>query len=186
MAMMVRVPDRRDNPERYSPPAPPPIDELRASYFRHSVRSAAGMDLANPPPPSSDEDTTSDSRQRIAKVAAPGDRPFGPRGVVVKRKRARLPRRRQLATEYKRLSDELGRSAPIEICAVLCCVEGAVPGHEFCFFHLGFDTKRKGRGKLFHRCTAIIDGQQCCVPCPPGIGRCELHEPQKRVKQKGK
>jgi hypothetical protein len=144
------------------------------------------MDPMNPPPPDSDDDTTSDSQDLLAKFGASGDRRFGPRGLIFKRRRAWLLHRRQLATEYKRLSDELGLSTPIKICALLYCVEGAVPGHEFCFFHLGFDTKRRGRGKLFHRCTAMVDGQQCCVPCPPGIGRCQLHEPQKRATKKGK
>lgn len=163
----------------------PSLDELRRSYYVQALKSIAVTDLDAPAASSESEVDASEEEEEelelrfdrlsdIIRNGMPGELQVGAPAAFGNRTEFDA-HRRDVATEYARLSAELGLPDTIRICTVETCVNSAIPGSWFCINHCGLDPKFD-RQKLMKRCKYIHDHQRCCLPCLSHENYCRGHQ----------
>lgn len=168
--------------ERPEPAETHSIDELRMSYYVQSMKSVATTDLNVPFEDSESEESASENEStdlridylpEVCREGLPGERLLGVSGLFRTREEFEQ-HRREIATDLKKLSEDLGLPEDLKICAVATCVNNALPGSKFCISHFGLDPDFD-KQKLYGRCRHISKGQRCCVPCLSKERYCPSH-----------
>jgi hypothetical protein len=173
----------------YTPPEPPSIEELTASYYVQGVQSILNARVPAGEAPDQDEENNSDDSGEeeavesdnmpvdnlgeLVKKGLRGEMQFGP-ATVFKNSSDFQKHRCHVAAEYKKMSSDLGLPEPVELCCVESCVANATAASKFCFVHYGLDPNFD-KQLLFARCHHVEDGQRCCVPCGRTSKFCTLH-----------
>lgn len=160
----------------------PPIEELRMSYYVQSMKAVATTDLNATFEDSESEEVLSENEStdlrfdyipEICKNGLLGERQYGV-AALFKTAEEFDQHRREIATDFEKISRELGLPESIKICSVSTCVNNALPGSQFCFSHFGLDPNFD-KQKLYGRCRNISNGQRCCVPCGSKEKYCPCH-----------
>ena len=161
----------------------PSLDELKRSYYVQSLKSIAVTDLDAPPASSDSEAEEAEEEEELEprldplpeliRNGMPGELQVGVPAAFGTRAEFDA-HRRDMATEYARLSAELGLPDTIRVCAIETCVNNAIPGSWFCLAHCGLDPKFD-RQKLMKRCRYVHDDQRCSLPCLANERYCRGH-----------
>lgn len=91
--------------------------------------------------------------------------------------------KKAVAIDYKKKSNNFGFKEPIGICASPICINPAIPGFQYCTYHLPED-KNFNQQIFLKRCTHFDENGQCKTPCSSGLDTCTLHS-KAPIKKKG-
>ena len=82
--------------------------------------------------------------------------------------------KRELATVYKKRSDEFGWNESVGVCCEPLCFNSTPPGFRFCLFHSNKEDKYDSLG-LIGKCQVKVDDHDCPIPCGIGHQKCAFH-----------
>lgn len=82
--------------------------------------------------------------------------------------------KRELATFYKKRSDNYEWPEPMGVCSDPLCLNSTAPTFKYCLYHLPKDEKFESLG-LVSKCQAKVDDHDCTIPCGNGCSKCAFH-----------
>lgn len=90
--------------------------------------------------------------------------------------------RRCVATQYMHESQENEWKIPIQICADHICLNPAIPGFNFCNYHLPRDPHFDDQPFLKICSHVSADGKPCTTPCSSSMKKCQMHRSNRNRK----
>ncbi|KAH0789763.1 hypothetical protein GPJ56_006265 [Histomonas meleagridis] len=84
-----------------------------------------------------------------------------------------IKHKRELATAYKKRSDEYGWPKPVGVCMDPLCMNSTAPSFQYCLYHIEQDPLYS-KINLFSKCQAETN-EPCHTPCGIGQSRCAFH-----------
>lgn len=91
--------------------------------------------------------------------------------------------KRELATVYKKRSEEYEWPQPVGVCYDPLCMNSTTPGFKYCLYHISKDEKYESLG-LISKCQAKVDNHDCPIPCGAGCSKCTFHRSMPRDSNK--
>ena len=85
--------------------------------------------------------------------------------------------KKAIAVEYRRKSETLGFKTPIKVCASTICINPAIPGFEYCTYHLPQDA-HFDKQIFLKQCSYTDEKGQCKTPCSSINDKCLTHRNQ--------
>ncbi|OHT12715.1 hypothetical protein TRFO_17444 [Tritrichomonas foetus] len=92
--------------------------------------------------------------------------------------------KKAVAVDYKRKSESLGFRDPINVCKSPICINPAIPGFEYCTYHI-IEDEECDKQIFLKQCEYVDEkGNQCKTPCASQYAHCLTHRNQPIFKRR--